>query len=77
MGNEFVRMLRLDVVRSERVRGEIFEIEGDDDTGLRTNGCGQDVAIVCVRELQLLDQAFVPCDQTIGHGSIHEIACAT
>lgn len=69
-------MLRLNVVLSERFSRKIFQIEGDDNAGLRTNCRGEDVAIVCVRELQLLDQAFVPCDQTVGYGSIHKIACA-
>ena len=76
MRDEFVRVLSLDVVRSERIRREVFQIERDDDACLRTNGGCQHMPIVRVRKLQIFNQALMASDKAVRNGAIHQIARA-
>jgi hypothetical protein len=50
-------VLGLDVVGSELLVGEVLQVERDDALGPRTDGSGEDVSVVGVREVETFDKS--------------------
>ena len=76
MREEFIWVLRLDVVGLQRRCREIGQIEGDNDVSTRANRGSQNMAVVGVGELQDRNKTFVSGYQAVMNMGIHQLSCA-
>jgi hypothetical protein len=66
---ERVRMLRLDAMGCQPGR-EVAQIDGDDEAGAAVDCGGEHVAIVGIRQRELVDDVLVAADESIIDSSI-------
>ena len=71
---EFVGTLDFDPVGSDGLSRIVLEVPGYDHVAASDDGSRKDVAVVRVRKFDRQRERFIPCDQAITGGSIHEIA---
>jgi hypothetical protein len=73
--DELVRMLHPHFITSQSLFWEVLEVVGDDDVRLAAEGSRQNMAVVGIRKMEIVDQAFVrmlqgsrvlPCSSTHG-----------
>ena len=69
---EVIRMQGLDIEQSERRRGEVGEVVGDDDVGTGTDRSRQDMAVVWIRQRKGRDQVLVAADEAVADGIVHQ-----
>ena|SRR5437016_5538049 len=72
--DELVRMLHPYSIRSHGVFRKVLEVVGDDDARLAAQGRGQNMAVVGVRKIEILDQAFVRVYKAVGYCLVHQLA---
>ena len=66
----------LKVILGNGVVWEVSHVERDDSLGIGFHGCRDYMPITGVRELDRLDQRFVPRDDAVGNGFAHQLAHA-
>ena len=71
---ESVGTLDFDPVGSDGLSRKVPEVPGYDHVAASDDGSRKDVAVVRVREFDRRSERFIPRDQAITGGTIHEIA---
>lgn len=74
--DELIRVQGLDVELGEDRRGEIAQVERDDEASPAVNRRRQDVTVVRVGEEQIWDEGLVPGNEAIGNVLIHQTPAA-
>ena len=72
--DELVRMLHPYFMTSQDLFREVFEVVGDDDARLAVEGSRQYMAVVGIRKLEIVDQAFVRVHKAVGYCLVHQLA---
>lgn len=71
--HEVIGRLSLDVPLPELGGREVLQVAGNDDLGTGLDGRRQHVPVGWIRELESLDEGFVPGDQAVPDGSVYQL----
>lgn len=74
--DELIGMLELEIEWEKSVRGEIFQIKGDDRLRARPNGRGDNVAVARIGQVDRVDQRLEANHHGGREGALHQIASA-
>ena len=76
MQDKFVRRQDIDLVFRKNILRKVFEVVRDDDAGTAANCCGEDMAIIRIRQGNCRDEMFVAGHESVRNVPVHQFTRA-